>query len=616
MPAYPCSPRSARGTPTPAGAPCSPRAFATAGAPLGTGPPAPGISTDGIPVPAPASGGARTHYAFDSAGEEGTVRIVVIDNAAGSLAASDAAEGRRTGTQTRWLRAVLVEARERHVPAIVVGTRPLTTDGGFDPAADGEEVARLLVDEGASAYVSSSAVDDPADARFGGVVAQTRIPGEPGEETAQIPAFTTGGLGHLGPRNDFFVSSDEELELPGDFRMPSELLLEVDPPADPESNRAEVRGLTVPLIDRLWIQDWESDSTIRRDVPTFFPAAGQAHAIGGFVEPKDGLFARGDSYVDLSGYNCFNRCPTVDVTYTSSNRAVGYFAKLGDDGEEGGIERGPDGLPLPDPRSPVFCGLANGTTTLTVSAGGLSASTTVTVVDPPPARPPRPTPPGRTPRREFVFTCGEVPAAPAAAPTPAVPPAAGPFAQDPAPAPPGGVPEPPPSQPPQQPSSGAQVEPAAPILAAPAPAAVATPPGTFDKPPVASPKPPPPPPPPQPPSGTSGAPAPVSQPVTQQAPGAQPVAQPQREQERRVADDSAQAAARYVPGSPPVAPSAPLVLALIVLAATGGTAAHRATRGRPAPQPAWAPVRRDPPFGYRSDSQGLSRGRHAGTARR
>ena len=49
--------------------------------------------------------GARTHYAFDSAGRGGTVRVIVIDNSRGSLAASDPHQN-PPEPQTPWLIAV------------------------------------------------------------------------------------------------------------------------------------------------------------------------------------------------------------------------------------------------------------------------------------------------------------------------------------------------------------------------------------------------------------------------------------------------------------------------------------------------------------------------------
>ena len=60
------------------------------------GPPAPGVDVSRIPG-APPGPGARTHYAFDSAGPEGTLRVIVIDNASGSLAASNAHQNPHRG---------------------------------------------------------------------------------------------------------------------------------------------------------------------------------------------------------------------------------------------------------------------------------------------------------------------------------------------------------------------------------------------------------------------------------------------------------------------------------------------------------------------------------------
>ena len=63
-------------------------AFASFDAPFGEGGTPVGVSTASIPAatvsPRP---GARTHYAFDSTGPAGTVRVIVIDNSRGSLAA-------------------------------------------------------------------------------------------------------------------------------------------------------------------------------------------------------------------------------------------------------------------------------------------------------------------------------------------------------------------------------------------------------------------------------------------------------------------------------------------------------------------------------------------------
>ncbi len=81
--------------------------------------------------------GARTHYAFDSDGPGGTVRVIVIDNSLGSLAASDPHQN-PAEAQLPWLEAVLADARAKGIPAIVMGNRSLNTN--FTPklnVADG-----------------------------------------------------------------------------------------------------------------------------------------------------------------------------------------------------------------------------------------------------------------------------------------------------------------------------------------------------------------------------------------------------------------------------------------------------------------------------------------------
>ena len=88
-------------------------AFAAFGAPFGEGGSPAGISSASIPTPSgPVRPGARTHYAFDSTGPTGTVRVIVIDNSRGSLAASDPYQN-PAEPQAPWLAEMLADARAR-----------------------------------------------------------------------------------------------------------------------------------------------------------------------------------------------------------------------------------------------------------------------------------------------------------------------------------------------------------------------------------------------------------------------------------------------------------------------------------------------------------------------
>ena len=113
----------------------------------------PGSPPPASPAPRPARARAPTTPST-AAGPGGTVRVVVIDNSLGSLAASDPHQN-PAEAQLPWLEAVLADARAKGIPAIVMGNRSLNTS--FTPklnvAGDGDQVARVLVDGGASAYL-------------------------------------------------------------------------------------------------------------------------------------------------------------------------------------------------------------------------------------------------------------------------------------------------------------------------------------------------------------------------------------------------------------------------------------------------------------------------------
>jgi hypothetical protein len=415
-------------------------AFAAFPSPLGAAPALPGISSAGIPGGAPASG-ARTHYAFDSEGVGGTVRVVVIDNSLGSLAASDPHQN-PPEAQLPWLEAVLADARIAGIPVIVMGNRSLNTS--FTPklnvATDGDQVARALVDGGASAYV----FDRPEENRM------MRVPAG---ASRTIPSFGTGTLGYRSPIAGV-VGRPAPDALFGDSGV---MMLEIGNPG-PGSNVAPVGARLIPVIEGLSLE--ATDGTLlRRSRPALFRGLGrrprggdrwgQASAGSGNPEPSGGdpytLFPPDQCLVA----GCSSRV-VPEYAFTSSDPDIADFVRQ--DPASTNLRKpylDANDKVVTDNSSGLLCPFNAGTTTVTVSAGGFSYSERVTVlggsvqrpcgtrplrpdrfkraatVAPPPAPPPPPATPGGSPPLEFTPPAPPVaapPAPPPATPPPPVPP--------------------------------------------------------------------------------------------------------------------------------------------------------------------------------------------------
>ena len=232
--------------------------FAGFPAPLGAGAAPAGVSTAGIPG-APAGSGARTHYAFDSSGAGGTVRVIVIDNSRGSLAAGDPYQN-PAEPQRPWLEAVLADAKARGIPSIVMGSRSLNSS--FTPrlnvASDATEVAKVLVEGGASAYL----FDRPEENRV------MRIPAG---GTTTIPSWGTGTLGYRSPFSGV-VGKEAPDSLFGDSGV---MLLEVGASErDPATNRAPVKVRLIPVLQDLSIEAIDG-TLLRRSTPALFSGLGR-----------------------------------------------------------------------------------------------------------------------------------------------------------------------------------------------------------------------------------------------------------------------------------------------------------------------------------------------------
>jgi hypothetical protein len=479
---------------------------------------------------APAPGRARTHYAFDSTGPEGTVRVVAIDNSRGSLAASDPHQN-PSEPQEPWLRAVLGDARRRGLPVVVVGHRNLNERDRVNVATDAAVVAGILRDGGVSAYL----YDRP------GSQTQGAIPAGSGE----VPAFASGTLGYR-PAND-----------PFDFGVPGVLLLELDVARrDPRTNRAPAAVRLLPVIEDLAIEAVDG-RILNRSQPALFSGLGRRPRSG---DRWDQLGqAASDPHVPLPNPPCAGGCAgriDPEVRFTSSDPDIADFVRLdprSTNPRKPYVDPGTD-KPVPDATSGLLCAFNRGTTTVTVEAGGLAYSTQVTVRAGSVLRP-----------------CGTVPLAPSRFPrttappppsSPPPPPSSPPVEQNPVPIPP--PPPPPAESPPPPPPPAPSVRLPAPQLLAAAglpaliPLAPLPPPPTLARP--------------APPTGSA--------PVSVSVPVSQPAMQVEREREEEVALEQSQAFARVAPDHAPnrVAPS---LIALIVLGAASVSIVRGGGRRRP-----------------------------------
>ncbi len=383
-------------------------AFSGYPAPVGASSAPPGVVSRG------GTRSGRFYYAFDSTGANGTVRVIVIDNSPGSL---DIA-------QRDWLVGELRAAKRDAVPAIVVGSRDL--NHRFRPslgnqAIDAIETARLLRDEGASAYF----FERPEEHR------SYRIPAA---EAAQIPSFGTGALGY---RSDVFDpgSNDRPSSFFGDTGM---LLANVDVAGrDPMSNRAPVTVKLIPLIEGLSLEAVDG-ALLRRSRPALFRALARRPVGGDRWNPLNGSSspAGSDPHIPLPTEICrLTACESriePEYEFRSSDSDIADFVKVDPSSSNARKPLLVNGKPVTDTRSGLLCAFNEGTTTVSITAGSLSYSRRVTVqagsvrppcgtrpLDPkrftskPSSPPPPPPPPGPAPAPAISLN---VPPAPPPAP--------------------------------------------------------------------------------------------------------------------------------------------------------------------------------------------------------
>jgi hypothetical protein len=463
------------------------------------------------------AGCASAYYAFESAGSGGTVRVIVLDD-------SSEVEAKQLG----WLEGQLAGAAAAGQPAIVIGNADLAAEVRANRSG-ARAVVQALVKEvgGASAYFYDSPEQNVhTTLSLGG---------------ATIPSFGSGTLGYV----------KYSAESSGAFLGASGFLLaQVDVAArDARTNRAPVSVRLIPNIGELAMEARDG-TLLRRSQPALFAALARRQRAGNrSVIGKGSVLPDTDLYVPIPS-NCVGAvCESLgllpEYTFTSSRPDIGNFVKQNlASPDPHAVELGASEQPIPDAQSGLFCAFNAGTTIVTISAGGLSASLPVTVQAGSVRRPCGTTrllekPPPETNRIE--------------------PPEVKPQPTEPAPT--GGSPLPLPAPAP------AQVPPAAPV--APVRPPVVPPPSFFvpqaSLSPLFAALPPPLPTParPTPPSGTS--------PVTQ------PVEAPEREEEEEGATESVgnQAVAYRAPEHEP---SSGYILGVVLLAAFAGASIRRRPR--------------------------------------
>ncbi len=255
---------------------------------------------------------------------------------------------------------------------------------------------------------------------------------------------------------------------------------------------------------------------------------------------------RVDPYIPIPSI-CDPECSTgllPEYTFSSSDESIGQFVAPNTALGAHAVLQGSDGKPVPDPHSGLFCAYNPGTTIVTVTTGGRTASLPVTVQAGSVRQPC-----GTVPAKKHGVAHAQSAAAPSAPPQPE-PTSAGPASG----AAPLLLPAPlAPAQPPAPAPAAPGLPPFVPLAALPAPLI------PFVPPPVPTPARP------TPPSGTSAVTSPIE------------VAEREEEQEEAPESVSNKAVA-YRPSEQDPAPL--YVLGVVVLAAFAGASIRRRPRGR------------------------------------
>jgi hypothetical protein len=490
------------------------QAFAAFPAPFGGAPASSGFLPAGRSGESCGSGAQPAYYALDSTGAGGTVRIVVLDDVA------DVGP-----TQRAWLAEELAQARSASEPAVVIGSADINAQLASASAATASAAAaeaRTLLEGGASAYF----FDEPEH----NVALPLRVGGE------SIPTFGSGTLGY----SDFLSARRRDFTGHSGF-----LIAQVQTSArDPVTNRAPVSVRLIPNIGELALEA-KDGVLLRRSQTALFDALARRPRAGCLANAEE-TSCTTDPYIPIPA-NCTGAPCAAGIfpeySFTSSRTDIGDFVEPNlASPDPRAVLLGANEKPIEDSASGLFCAYNAGTTVATLSAGGLSASLTITVQAGSVRRPC-----GTVPLKEQVkgVSASVPPPAPAPAPGGATPSGSAAL-----------VPVPPA---PVVPPAAAKPAPLQNFFVPGVPAAA---PLAFVPPPVPTPARP------TPPTGTSAVTSPVE------------VAEREEEEEEAPESVSNKALAYHAPDRDP---TPEYVLGIVVLAAFAGATARRRPRGRRKP---------------------------------
>jgi len=329
-------------------------------------PQAPLIATNGTAAGCAATIGCQADY-YARVSPGGPL-MIVLDDASGEVGEP----------QLEWLEAQLAAAKAQGRAAVAIGAADLAAQvAGGDARAS--ELVRVLVTgsrSGASCDQTSQPCNSASAYFYDAPEEDVAKPLRAGND--QIPSFGSGTLGYVN------VSNEQN----GNFHGASGVLLAQVQVSSREgnTNRAPVTARLIPVIGELALEARQGILLRRSEAASFAALARRPRAgCRGESVAGNGAPCEVDPYIPIPSI-CVGECGTAllpEYEFSSSRPDIGGFVKRNTTLVDPlAVEQQENGEPVreeADAQSGLFCAYNPGTTIVTISAGGLSASLPVTV---------------------------------------------------------------------------------------------------------------------------------------------------------------------------------------------------------------------------------------------